>query len=148
MNRPGGGFSLIEMLIVVAIIAVLAGVGSSYYQEYTQDARINLLKYNLKVVREAVSRYFKDNLVYPSNFESLQGAYLHQSVNLLLVNPLPDGVLVKVEVPKAALPVDTNIAQLSPADCDWVTYDFSGAGSGNRQIRSIRINFSGSDMNW
>lgn len=148
MRKPGGGFSLIEMLIVVAIVAVLAGVGSSYYQEYTEEARISMIKYNLQAVREAVSRYFKDRLVYPTSFNELQGAYLQQSVVELLVNPAPDKVLVKVEVPQAALPVDTNISQISPSDCDWITYDFSGAGSGGRQIRSIRISYSGADMSW
>jgi prepilin-type N-terminal cleavage/methylation domain-containing protein len=147
MNRPGRGFSLIEMLIVVAIIAVLAGVGSSYYQEYSQEARVNLVKYNLQAVREAISRFFKDRLTYPTSLEALQGAYLAQSVRELLLAPLAqNNVLIKVEVPKLA--ANPNISQNSPADCEWVTYDFSGPGSGNRQIRSIRINYNGSDMNW
>ena len=148
MNKSGGGFSLVEMLIVVTIIAVLAGAGSSYYQEYTRDASISLVKYNLQAVRGAVSRYFKDQLTYPTNLEVLQGAYLQQPVRQLLVDPMPQDVVVKVEVPKAALPVNTNISQIAAADCDWLVYDFNGGGSGNRQIRSIRINYSGSDMNW
>jgi len=136
------------MLIVVAIVAVLAGVGSSYYQEYTEEARISLIRYNLQAVREAVSRYFKDRLVYPSTLDELQGAYLQQSVRELLVAPAPDKVVVKVEVPQAAMPVDTNISQIAPADCDWIVYDFTVAGSGGRQIRSIRISYNGADMNW
>lgn len=146
MRKPGGGFSLIEMLIVVAIIAVLAGVGSSYYQEYTEEARISLIKYNLQAVRDAVSRYFKDRLIYPTSFDELQGAYLQQSVRELLVSPSPDKILVKVEVPQLA--AGTNISQISPADCEWIIYDFSGAGSGGRQMRSIRVSYSGADMSW
>jgi len=146
MRKPGGGFSLIEMLIVVAIVAVLAGVGSSYYQEYTEEARISLMKYNLQAVREAVSRYFKDRLVYPTTFNELQGTYLQQSVSELLVDPAPGKVSVTVEVPLATAGI--NISQNSPADCEWITYDFSGPGSGGRQIRSIRINYGGADMNW
>ncbi len=142
MNKPGGGFSLIEMLIVVAIIAVLAGVGSSYYQEYSQEARISVIKSNLLAVRDAVSRYFKDRLAYPRSFEELQGAFLKQSVQELLINPIPQGVVVDVEVANDADPNRENWSW------SWMEYDFVGAGSGNRQMRNVRIKYNGSVMNW
>mgnify|MGYP000869028705 CR=1 FL=1 len=34
------GFTLIEMMVVVAIIAILAVIGLPYYQEYTQRAKL------------------------------------------------------------------------------------------------------------
>lgn len=34
------GFTLIEMMVVVAIIAILAVIGLPYYQEYTRRAKL------------------------------------------------------------------------------------------------------------
>ncbi|MBU1107147.1 MAG: prepilin-type N-terminal cleavage/methylation domain-containing protein [Candidatus Riflebacteria bacterium] len=153
MSRKTSGFTLIEMLIVVTILAVLAGVGFNYYSESIEDARISTIKTNLKIVRDAISRYFKDHMTYPTSLESLQGAYLMQPVAALLETPFQNKSIVWVEVPTAAAIADPNrgpnIFQLSPAsDCEWIDYDFGGGGSGGRQIRSIRIKYDGIEMNW
>ncbi|HNX78200.1 MAG TPA: prepilin-type N-terminal cleavage/methylation domain-containing protein [Candidatus Rifleibacterium sp.] len=145
MNRLRGGFSLIEMLIVVSIIAVLAGAGYNYYSDILPTARENTVKANLKIVRDAVSRYFKDNMIYPTSFKMLQGAYLQQSVSEALVTPLQGAGEVWVEVSNVA---ETNIFQVNPADCIWIKYDFAGTESGGKQMRGIRIRYNGTDMPW
>lgn len=144
MSRKASGFTLIEMLIVVAIIAVLAGVGYNYYVDSIEDARIVTARTNIKIVREAISRYFKDNMTYPTSLESLQGQYLLQPVMTLLVTPFQDKAVVQVEVSNVA---EQNIFQVAPADCEWVDYVFGG-NAHDRQIRSIRIKYDGTEMNW
>ena len=44
------GFSLIELLVVVAIIAILAAVGVVAYNGYTKGAKVNASKANHKTV--------------------------------------------------------------------------------------------------
>ena len=49
------GFSLIELLVVVAIIGILAAVGVVAYNGYTKSAKISATKANYKTVRDFIS---------------------------------------------------------------------------------------------
>jgi len=139
MNRRASGFTLMEILIVVAIIAVLAGVGLNYYGDYIEDARMATARNNLKVVRDAISRYFKDHMAYPTALNSLQGPYLQQPPTSLLLDPLAGNGKIKVEYNTSADGVD---------HFDRVyAWDYIENVS-NKQIRNIRIEYNGTEMSW
>ena len=48
------GFSLIELLVVVAIIGILAAVGVVAYNVYTYSAKVSTAKANFKLVSNAI----------------------------------------------------------------------------------------------
>ncbi len=58
MNRSG--FSLIELIIVIAIMAVLTGVAVPYYQDSIMEARRNTLKSNLATLRQVLNQFRGD----------------------------------------------------------------------------------------
>jgi len=51
------GFSLIELIVVVAIIAILAGVAVPYYNDYIIDSRTAALKQNVAALRRAMEDF-------------------------------------------------------------------------------------------
>ena len=53
MNQKG--FSLVELLVVVAIIGVLAGVGVIGYQQYTESTKTKVLEANFNTIVRAVN---------------------------------------------------------------------------------------------
>ncbi len=58
MNRSG--FSLIELIVVIAIMAVLTGVAVPYYQDSIMEARRNTLKSNLATLRQVLNQFRGD----------------------------------------------------------------------------------------
>ena len=52
MNQKG--FSLVELLVVVAIIGVLAGVGVVGYQQYTESTKTKVLIQQYNMIRKAI----------------------------------------------------------------------------------------------
>lgn len=68
--RNKRGFTLIEVLIVVAIICVLGVASVGYYGNYIEDAKIAVRRTNMKIVNDSIGNYYKNNnMTYPKYTE-------------------------------------------------------------------------------
>lgn len=71
------GFTLIELMIVMAIITILAAIGLTLYGNSVQTARESTLRADLHEMREAIDKYYADKGHYPQALGSLvQDKYL------------------------------------------------------------------------
>ena len=61
------GFTLIELMIVVAIIGILAAVALPAYQDYTKRARVSEALSLMSGAKASVTEYYSTNNVWPSN---------------------------------------------------------------------------------
>lgn len=64
MPRSAGGFTLLEMMIVVAIVAILAAIALPSYTAYVQRTRILDAVTRLSDARSRMEDYFLDERVY------------------------------------------------------------------------------------
>jgi general secretion pathway protein G len=79
LRRAAPGFTLIEMLVVVAIIGILAGVAVGQYQRSIQKAKEAVLKENLITTRTSINLFFADKGKYPPDLQTLvDEKYLHK----------------------------------------------------------------------
>jgi type IV pilus assembly protein PilE len=58
------GFTLVELMIVVAIVAILAAVALPQYKDYVTRSRLADASTGLSTVRAQMERYFQDNRTY------------------------------------------------------------------------------------
>ncbi len=65
------GFTLIELVVVAAIIGILAAVAVGQYQRSIVRAKEATLHENLFVMRSAIHQYFADKGRYPADLQSL-----------------------------------------------------------------------------
>jgi type IV pilus assembly protein PilE len=59
------GFTLIEVMITVAVIAILAAVALPNYIDYVTRSKLVEAKTNLSDMRTRMEQYFLDNRTYP-----------------------------------------------------------------------------------
>jgi general secretion pathway protein G len=72
-----GGFTLIELIIVMAIIAILASIATPMYISSVKAAKEAVLKEDLHVMRNAIDSYTMDKEKAPQSLDDLvQAGYL------------------------------------------------------------------------
>ena len=65
------GFTLIELMVVMAIIATLLTIAAPRYFEHLDRAREATLRQTLAITREAIDRFHADHDRYPSTLDEL-----------------------------------------------------------------------------
>jgi general secretion pathway protein G len=65
------GYTLIELLIVLAIVSLLVSIVLPQYRYAQQKAREAVLRENLQRMREVIDQYYQDKGKYPESLEAL-----------------------------------------------------------------------------
>lgn len=74
------GFTLIELMIVMTIIAILIGMAAIRYDKVIQHANEAVLKTDLRTIRDAIDNYTLDKQAAPQSVDDLQQAGYLRSV--------------------------------------------------------------------
>lgn len=97
----GAGFTLIEMLVVMAILATLLSLAAPRYFESLEKAKETALRTDLRLLREAIDKHRADTGRFPDSLQRLaELRYLHavpvdpvtDVATSWVVLPHPDGV--------------------------------------------------------
>ena len=73
------GFTLIELMIVISIIAILVGIAAMKYDKVIQHSKEAVLKTDLRTMRDAIDNFTLDKQAAPQSVDDLQQAgYLRE----------------------------------------------------------------------
>jgi len=65
-QRAQAGFTLIELMIVVAIIGILAAVAIPQYQDYVVRSKLAAAASSVASIQTAMAEYYQSNGVFPT----------------------------------------------------------------------------------
>lgn len=128
-NRPSTGFTIIEVLVVVAILGILAAIAIPQYTKYVTNARRADGKSALVSAAQAMERYYTNNYTYvgatigtnstSTIYSKSDSGYYNLSFTTNGTNPSAD----KFEIQAVA---DPNGKQANDALCKTLTINHLG----------------------
>lgn len=74
------GFTLIELMVVMTIVALLIAVAVPRYFHSVDKARESTLRHDLNVMREAIDKFYGDHERYPASLEELVSLHYLRAV--------------------------------------------------------------------
>ena len=81
-QKPSHGFTLIELMIVISLIAILVAIAVPNYNQSLLRARESVLRQDLFQLRSLISQYTLDKQKAPQSLDDLvQAGYIKQIPN-------------------------------------------------------------------
>ena len=96
MTRKARGFTLIENMVVVAILGILAALVVPKIMGRPDEARVVAAKQDIASIRQALNLYRLDNLRYPTTEQSLQALVEKPTSGTIPNNWKPGGYLERL----------------------------------------------------
>lgn len=133
MNQKG--FTLIELMIVVAIIGILASVAIPQYGEYTQKTKLTRVQAVISPIKQTIAQWYGDNGSCIDSSVAAQMTALGSQAPTL-VNPTGDISLIALGGSGSTCTVTLTINQLG------------GNFSDSAQTITVSGNFNTNPVSW
>jgi general secretion pathway protein G len=81
------GFTLVELMVVMAIVALLLALALPRYFNHLESSRETILKQDLAVMRDAIDKFHGDRGRYPNSLDELVS---ERYLRALPIDPITD----------------------------------------------------------
>jgi general secretion pathway protein G len=132
------GFTLIEIMVVIVILALLAALVGPKLMGRTDDAKITDARVQIKNIETALKLYKLDSGTYPTTEQGLDALVTKPTVGVIPKGYKDEGYLESKKIPKD--PWGNDYLYVSPGehgDYDLFSYGFDGAKGGEGKNADI-----------
>lgn len=119
-SSPAAGFSLIELMIVVAIVAILAAIAYPSYQAYVRQANRTDATKTMQLTAQSLQRCYSQNFTYAAACNIVAGATISPNLFYTITVAIPDAQDYTITATPLAPP------QLADTQCATFTLSSSG----------------------
>ncbi|GFE57258.1 type II secretion system major pseudopilin GspG [Geobacter sp. AOG1] len=112
--RDSRGFTLIEIMVVIVILALLAALVAPKIMGRSDDAKISVAKNQIRNIESALKLYKLDNGTYPTTEQGLAALITKPTVGVIPKNYKTEGYLESKQVPQD--PWKTDYVYISPGE--------------------------------
>jgi general secretion pathway protein G len=91
--RPGG-FTLIELMVVMVLIALLLTIAVPRYFGTIDSGKLSVQRQNISAIRDAIDKYYGDLGKYPEVLQDLVDKKYLRSVPVDPITNLPNWVVI------------------------------------------------------
>ena len=89
-KRPAAGFTLLELMVVISILAILMAMAAPIYTQSIVQAREAALRSNLNTLRNVIQQYTLDKQKAPQSLDDLKTAGYLRDIPLDPMTRLPN----------------------------------------------------------
>ena len=101
MRVRGRGFTLIELMVVMVLIALLLTIAVPRYFGTIDTGKASIQRQNISAIRDAIDKFYGDTLKYPETLQDLVDKKYLRTVPVDPLTGLPNWVVIP--------PVDPNL---------------------------------------
>lgn len=119
MRKRSQGFTLLELIVVIAIIGILATIAMPALKDVPRRASEAVLKTDLRTLRDVIDQYYGDKGRYPPSLDALvEAGYLRHIPNDPITKKNDTWVVVREEVDPDKPPSDNPDDDSAPGITD------------------------------
>jgi general secretion pathway protein G len=116
--NSGRGFTLIELVIVMATIALLLTLAVPRYFNTIENGKASVQRQNMATIRDAIDKFHGDQGRFPDNLDELVREKYLRAVPVDPFTTAPDWVIVAPEDPTLGGVYDVRSGWRKPAEGD------------------------------
>jgi len=122
----GYGFTIVELLIVIVVIAILAAISVVAYNGIQQRTRNAQRAQDVKAITQALELYYIDKGVYPNSFTYTPGSTAINSGWSTSADGSWNNLIQTLQPYATNLPTTTGVSSSTPAITGGNNYDYFG----------------------